>query len=61
MPQGMDALYADVRVTSYRRTFALSSELEPEAVEASLKDGVLRVPIPKRAAARPRRIEVRVD
>ena len=61
MPEGMQALYADVRSTHYRRSFALSSELETDKIDASLKDGVLRVRIPKRAEARPRKIEVRTD
>jgi HSP20 family molecular chaperone IbpA len=59
MPQGMAALYADVRSTFYRRSFVLSDELETDKTEASLKDGVLTVHIPKRAEVRPRRIEVR--
>jgi HSP20 family protein len=59
MPAGMEALYADVRITHYRRSFTLSGELEPEKIEASLKDGVLTVRIPKRAELRPRKIEVR--
>jgi HSP20 family protein len=59
MPQGMEALYADVRSTLYRRSFVLSDELETEKTDASLKDGVLTVRIPKRAEVRPRRIEVR--
>jgi len=59
MPQGMAALYADVRSTFYRRSFVLSDELETEKTEANLKDGVLTVHIPKRAEVRPRRIDVR--
>ncbi len=59
-PENMEALYADVRLTRYRRSFALSSELETGEIEASLKDGVLNVRIPKRAEVRPRKIEVRV-
>lgn len=61
MPEGMEALYADVRATRYRREFSLSSELDPEGINASLKDGVLRIHIPKRAEVRPRKIEVRSD
>lgn len=60
MPEGMEALYADVNATRYRRSFALSSELDTDEIDASLKDGVLRVRIPKRAEIRPRKIEVRV-
>lgn len=55
----MQALYADVRSASYRRSFLLSSELESGKIEAQLKDGVLTVRIPKRAEHRPRRIEIR--
>jgi len=61
MPEGMEALYADVRSTRYRRSFALSGELETGQIDASLKDGVLSVRIPKRAEVRPRKIEVRAE
>jgi HSP20 family molecular chaperone IbpA len=59
MPEDMEPIYADVRSRLYRLSFVLSSELESGRVEASLKDGVLTVRIPKRAELRPRRIEVR--
>jgi HSP20 family molecular chaperone IbpA len=59
MPEGMEALYAEVHSTRYRRSFALSGELEADKAEANLKDGVLTLRIPKRAELRPRRIEVR--
>ncbi|MCG3200665.1 MAG: Spore protein SP21 [Gammaproteobacteria bacterium] len=61
MPEGMNALYADVRSTRYRRSFTLSSELKSEVIEANLKDGVLSVRIPKREEAKPRKIEVRTQ
>ncbi len=60
MPEGMQALYADIRSTRYRRSFALSGELDTDAIDAGLKDGVLWVRIPKRAELRPRKVEVRV-
>jgi HSP20 family molecular chaperone IbpA len=59
VPDGMEALYADVQSTRYRRSFILSGELETDRIEADLKDGVLTLRIPKRAEFRPRRIEVR--
>jgi HSP20 family protein len=59
MPQGIEAVYADVRATRYRRSFVLSGELDSDKIEANLKDGVLTVHIPKRAEFRSRRIEVR--
>jgi HSP20 family protein len=60
MPDGMEALHADVRATRYSRSFALSRELDTENIEASLKDGVLSLRILKRSEVRPRKIEVRV-
>lgn len=60
-PEDMEALYADVRLTRYQRSFSLSSELDAEQAEANLKDGVLTLRIPKRAQYQPRKIEVRVS
>lgn len=59
IPEGMEALYAEIHSTHYRRSFTLSAELDSENAHASLKDGVLTLRIPKRAELRPRRIEVR--
>jgi HSP20 family molecular chaperone IbpA len=61
MPEGIDALYADIRETRYSRSFALSRELDTQNIDANLKDGVLRLRIPKREEVRPRKIEVRAD
>lgn len=58
MPEGMEAVYAEVRTARYRRSFTLTSELDSESIEASIKDGVLAIRIPKRAELKPRRIEV---
>lgn len=57
-PEGLEAVYAEVRVPRYRRTFTLSRELDAARIDASLKDGVLTLRIPKQAFAQPRRIEV---
>lgn len=53
------SVYAEVRSNRYRRSFELSSELETNAIEAGLKDGVLTLRIPRSEQAKPRRIEVR--
>jgi HSP20 family protein len=58
MPSGMAALYADLQTTRYRRSFVLSGELETERIEATLKDGLLTVRIPKRAQFQTRKIPV---
>jgi HSP20 family protein len=59
LPEGMEPVYAEVRAAQYRRSFTLSGELDRDRIQASLKDGVLRLDLPKREEARPRRIEVR--
>lgn len=59
LAENAEALYADIRSSLYRRTFALSGELEADKIEATLKDGVLTVRIPKRLEVRPRKIEVK--
>ena len=60
VPAAMEAIHADVQATRYRRSFALSAELDAERIEATLKDGVLTLQIPKRAEFQPRKVEVRV-
>jgi HSP20 family molecular chaperone IbpA len=57
-PDGLEAIYAEVRAPRYRRSFTLSRELDTSRIEANLKDGVLRLRIPKQAHAQPRRIAV---
>jgi HSP20 family protein len=59
-PQGMELLYAEVPASSYRRSFTLSRELDASKIEANLKDGVLKLRIPKAEEARPRKIEIKV-
>ena len=60
MPEGMEPLYADIRSTHYQRSFSLSRELDGDKVEASLRDGVLTLRIPRREQYKPRKIEVSV-
>jgi HSP20 family molecular chaperone IbpA len=57
-PEGLQAVYAEVRVPRYRRSFTLSRELDTARIEANFKDGVLTLRIPKQAHAQPRRIAV---
>jgi HSP20 family molecular chaperone IbpA len=57
-PEGLEAVYAEVRVPRYRRRFTLSRDLDTSRIDANLKDGVLTLRIPKQAHAQPRRIAV---
>lgn len=42
----------------FRRVVSLPDDIDPDAVSADYRDGVLRVSVKRRAAARPRRIDV---
>ena len=59
-PEGMELVYGEAQCPAYRRQFTLSRELDTSRIDAQLRDGVLRLVIPKAEEARPRRIEVRV-
>jgi len=60
-PQGMELFYAEIPASRYERSFTLSRELDASKIEANLKDGVLKLRIPKAEEARPRRIEIKAD
>ena len=60
-PQGLQPVYAEVRSPRYRRSFTLSRELDSTHIDASLKDGVLTLRVPKLERAKPRRIQVRAS
>lgn len=59
-PDHLELVYGEANVPQYRRQFTLSRELDASRIEAQLRDGVLRLTIPKAEEARPRRIEVQV-
>jgi HSP20 family molecular chaperone IbpA len=60
MPSEMEALYADLRTTRFRRSFTLSRELQADHIDAQMQDGVLTLKVPKRAELQPRKIQVTV-
>lgn len=47
------------RYGRFTRTFVLPRDVEPDRIEASCEDGLLRITVPKSERARRRRIEVR--
>lgn len=59
-PENMELVYGEAQCPAYRRQFTLSRELDTSRIEAQLRDGVLRLTIPKAEEARPRRIQVQV-
>ena len=59
VPSGMEMIYGEAQLALFRRQFNLSRELDASRIDAQLKDGVLRLTIPKSEEAKPRRIEVK--
>ena len=46
-PAGYELNYREYRVGDYRRTFSLSDELDRDLIRASMKNGVMRITLPK--------------
>jgi HSP20 family protein len=58
-PEGARVLHEEFRVGQYQRSFILSDEVDRERIGAELRNGVLRVTLPKAERAKTRRIEVK--
>jgi len=58
---GIQPVYSEIRVAQYRRSFVLGRDLDANRIEASIRDGVLRLRVPKSEQAKPRRIEVKAS
>jgi HSP20 family protein len=61
LPDGNDriSVYAQERITGpFRRVVSLPEEADPARVNATYRDGFLRVSVGKRESSKPRRIEV---
>jgi HSP20 family protein len=57
--EGKELTYCEYEVGDYKRTFALSDEIDVDKIEAVLKNGVLRLVLPKAAGSRTRKVEVK--
>ena len=57
--KSLNAVYSETRSAHYKRCFTLSRELDTTKIDAAIKDGVLKLHVPKLEHAKPRRIEVR--
>ncbi|MDP6504353.1 MAG: Hsp20/alpha crystallin family protein [Planctomycetota bacterium] len=51
--------YWERRDGNYQRSFRLSDEIDTEKITASIKDGILKIDLPKAAESKPRKIAVK--
>ena len=55
---GYSLTHTEYRVGNYERAFTLPNEIDMEAIAATVRDGVLRITLPRAKAAGARRIAV---
>ena len=60
-PAGLRLQHAEIREPRFARAFSLSPDFDTSKIDANLQDGVLKLAIPRRDEARPRRIEVQTN
>ncbi len=58
MPEGMEAVHADVDLPNFKRVFTLSKDLDTSKISADFQQGVLKLRIPKAEHAQPRKIAI---
>ncbi len=58
IPEKMKLTHAEYGVGDYQRIFTISGEINREKIEANVKDGVLRLLMPKNDAPKMRKITV---
>lgn len=58
-PEGYRRLSTEYREGSYNRVFTLSDAVDQKKIKADLKNGVLRLELPRAAEAKPKKITVK--
>ena len=61
MPENHRLVSAEYGIGDYQRTFTLSDEIDREKIEATVKNGVLRLKLPKAETAKTRKIPVKAE
>lgn len=58
-PEGYRRLSSEYREGDYLRVFTLSDEVDQKQIKAELRNGVLRLELPRAAVAKPKKISVK--
>lgn len=58
VPEKHQLLHAEYGVGDYQRSFTISNEIDRDKIEARVKNGVLRLVLPKAPAAKTRKIAI---
>ncbi len=59
LPPGSRARYSEIRLGDFRRTLDVSDEIDDERIEATFRNGLLRLTLPKSKAAKARKIPIK--
>lgn len=59
LPEGYGLAYAEYESGDYQRSFKVSEEIDREKINATIKDGVLRLYLPKSTESFIRKIDVK--
>ena len=57
-PEGYRPIYSEFCIGDFERTFVLSNEIDRDGIEATFKNGVLRLSLPKAETSKARRIAI---
>jgi HSP20 family protein len=60
-PEGYSTVYSEYGMGDSQRRFVISNEIDQEKIEASVKNGVLHLRLPKAGPAKTRKITVRTN
>ncbi len=61
LPDGYRPTHREYETGSYSRSFTITETVDPKGIQARLRNGVLRVILPKSEAVKPRRIAVQTE